>query len=304
MKKLFLDLNKIKGISWFVLSLIIGITNDAIVKFLCKTIPIYNIVFLRFLFGTLALIPFILLKGKSFKTSRILLHIIRGGLLFLATGSWCMGLTTGKLAVATTITFTIPIFVLILAIKFLNEKLNKIKIWATIVGFIGIVVVVNPTSDSFNITSTMLVIGSFFFASLDIINKKFSQVESIPPMLFYSNLFATLSSSILITDNLMSLVSIKTFLLLFLLGAGSNLMLYCLLKSFSYMEVSSVSPYRYLELIFSVVIGYIFFEERFGVVNWLGAILIILSTFIMLSFDTITTSPITKNTDMENRQFN
>jgi S-adenosylmethionine uptake transporter len=69
--------------------------------------------------------------------------------------------------------------------------------------------------------------------------------------------------------------------LLFILGAGSNLILYCLLKSFSYIEVSIVAPYRYLELLFSITLGYIFFKEQFNTTNWIGAGIIVLSTLIM-----------------------
>ena len=280
MEKLFLDFTKAKGISWFILSLIIGITNDVIMKFLGGNISVYEVVFLRFFFGTIVFAPFIFFNRKSFKTSRIFLHVTRGGILFLAIAAWCLGLNAGKLAVATTINFTIPIFVLILATKFLDETFNVIKVLVTIAGFIGIVIIINPASSDFNITSLMLVISAFLFASLDVINKKFISSESMLSMLFYSNLFAMLFSAAPGIYNWTS-PDAKTLLLLFILGAGANLILFCLLKSFSYIDVSAVSPYRYLELIFSISLGYIFFKEKFDATNWIGASIIILSTLLM-----------------------
>ena len=126
----------------------------------------------------------------------------------------------------------------------------------------------------------MLVVSAFLFASLDVINKKFVSVESMISMLFYSNLFATLFSAV---PGLYSWTTpdTKSLLLLFVLGGGANLILYCLLKSFSYIEVSAVSPYRYLELLFSITLGYMFFKEKFDTANWLGASVIIFSTLIM-----------------------
>ena len=280
MQKPFLDLNKTKGISWFILSLIIGIINDVIMKFLGGNLSIYEVVFLRFFFGTIILIPFIFFNKKSFKTSRIFLHALRGSILFLAIAAWCLGLNAGKLAVATTINFTIPIFILILAAKILDETFSTIKIAVTIAGFIGIVITINPTYSDFNITSLMIVISAFLFASLDVINKKFISDESMLSMLFYSNLFAMLFSAV---PGIYYWTSpdAKTLLLLFILGVGANFILYCLLKSFSYIDVSAVSPYRYLELIFSISLGYIFFKEKFDTTNWIGASIIILSTLIM-----------------------
>ena len=280
MKVSSLDITKLKGISWFISSLIIGITNDVIMKFLGGNLPVYEVVFLRFLFGTLVLIPFLFFNRKNSKTPKILLHIIRGGILFFAIAAWCIGINSGKLAVATTINFTIPIFVLILATKFLGEKFTITKILATIIGFIGIIIIVNPASSDFTITSLMLVVSAFLFASLDVINKKFTSSESLLSMLFYSNLFALLFSTIpgvyhWVTPDL------KTLMLLCILGTGANFILYCLLKSFSYIDVSAASPYRYLELIFSISLGYMFFKEKFDITNWTGATVIIISTIIM-----------------------
>jgi S-adenosylmethionine uptake transporter len=280
MENLRFDFNKAKGISWFILNLVISVTNDVIMKFLGGDLSAYQIVFLRFLFGSLVLVPFIFTNRKSFETSRLLLHISRGGILFLGIAAWCLGLNYGKLAVATTINFTIPIFILLLATKFLNEKFTMTKAFATFVGFLGIVVIVNPASTDFNGISLMLVISAFLFASLDVINKKFVSVEPMLSMLFYSNLFAALFSAgpALYYWNI---PAAKSLLLLFILGAGSNLILYCLLKSFSYIEVSAVASYRYLELLLSFTLGYIFFKEKFNTTNYIGAAIIIASTLIM-----------------------
>jgi len=280
MEKLSLDTNKTLGIAWFVLSLLVSVTNDALMKLLSGGIPTYEVVFLRFLFGTLTLVPFIFINRKSFVTSRIMLHVIRGGGFFLAISIWCSGLTVGKLAVATTINFTIPIFILLLAARFLKERLSPAKILATIIGFVGIIVIMNPTAADFNIKTLLLVGSAFLFASLDVINKKFVSSESMLSMLFYSNLFAMLFS---VTPGVYSWVTpdITSFALLLVLGAGGNLILYCLLKSFSCVEVSAVAPYRYFELLFSIIFGYVFFSEKFDVANWIGAGVIILSTLII-----------------------
>jgi S-adenosylmethionine uptake transporter len=67
-----------------------------------------------------------------------------------------------------------------------------------------------------------------------------------------------------------------------LLGLVANLILYCLLKSFEIVDASSVAPYRYVELIFSASLGYIFFGEIIDSHIVSGAIIIIIATLFVL----------------------
>lgn len=275
--------NVIKGISWFILNLVIGVLNDIIMKYLgINNISPYQVVFLRFFFAACTLLPWLLTHRASFITKRPGLHCIRGAFLFIGIALWCTGLTTSKLAVAVTINFTIPIFTMLLAVWFLKERCSKTQIIAAIIGLLGIFVVLNPTSLDFNVSSLVLICSAFLFASLDVINKTYVSKESTISMLFYSNLFTALFALIPALATWTTLAALGKVILLFLaLGAGGNLILYCLLKSFSYVDVSFVAPYRYLELLFSIILGKLFFSEEMDVVNYLGIILIMLSTFLL-----------------------
>lgn len=241
-----------------------------------------QVVFLRFFFATIILLPWLFTHKSSLKTSRISLHIVRGALLFVAILLWCKGLNSSKLAVATTINFTIPIFTMFLAAEFLKEYCNTFKIGAAILGFIGIIVMLNPISSDFNVFSLLLILSAFLFASLDVINKKFIPSESVINMLFYSNLFTAAFAFIpAIQSSWEPIWYLRTMASFVALGIGANLILYCLLKSFSYIEVSSVAGYRYLELLFSIVLGKFFFGEQMDIMNYLGILLIIFSSFLL-----------------------
>lgn len=237
--------NYLIGISWFILSLLISCINDVIVKYVSYSLHPFEIAFFRFLFGTLSLLPFMLYYGrKSFYTSRALLHFIRGAILFIAISIWCLGLNIIPIVSATLLTFTIPLFVLILAPIFLGEKV-KLELWIlTVVGFIGIIVVFQPTASDFNPLSLIMFSSAFLFALLDIINKKFVIQESMLSMLFYSAVVTTLLGflpALYFWQN----PTLHDLILMFGLGAGSNLILFCLLKGFALVDVSAVAPYRY-----------------------------------------------------------
>lgn len=278
--------NYLRGISWFILSLVISVTNDVFAKYLGQNLHSVQITFLRFLFGTLSLLPFMIYYGKkSFYTSRIGLHLIRGVLLFCAIALWCFGLTQAPITVATTLTFIIPMFVLILARIFLSEKVSWARWLVTIVGFLGTTIVLEPTNVNFSPLMLLLVLATAMFATLDVINKKFVVKESMLAMLFYTALVTMLLGAIP-TIFVWQTPSITQLTSLFLLGCGGNLILYCLLKAFAATEASAIAPFRYIELILSAGLGFAIFREIPTLALCLGSLIIIPCTLFLMYSET------------------
>lgn len=269
------------GILWFVLGLLISSMGDVMMKYLGANVHSYQIVFLRFLFATITLLPWFYTKKSSFITTRLKLHFMRGLLLFGGISFWCMGLNVVKIALATTINFTIPIFVAVLAVIFLKEKFNIFRLSATLLGFVGIVIAMNPAAADFNTISMSLLVSALMFATLDVINKRFVSDESTISMLFYSNVFTTLLSAIP-AFYVWVPVSYYDLFLFLLLGIVANLILYCLLKSFAIVDASAVAPYRYIELLFSSTLGYLFFNEILDSSILSGAVVIIIATLLII----------------------
>ncbi len=284
---------RVLGVLWFVFSLLVSSGNDIITKYLSANLSVYQVVFLRFMFGTLVLLPFMLYNKGSFKTKVIGVQFLRGLLLFGGMLLWCKGLTLVKVSTATVINFTIPIFVLILAALILKETFNIVRFMATVFSLIGIVLVLMPSSSDFNVLSVLLVVSALMFASLDVINKKFISNEGMLVMLFYSSFFTMLLSAV--PAYMTWIVPSKSdVILFFVLGIGANLILYCLLKAFKIVEASFVAPYRYLEFIFSAVMGYVFFVEVPDKTTFYGAIVIVISTLVVV-YDSFFVKVLTKS---------
>jgi len=275
----------ILGLFWFIMNLVMSVMNDVIVKTLGSRLPFAEVAFLRFLFGTLSLVPFILYYGKPcLKTSKASIHIVRGLLLFVAINMWSLGLNIVPIATVTVMSFTLPMFVLILAYIFLKEQVTW-KLWtATVVGFIGIYIILTPSTQKLNPFCLALVAAALMFATLDIINKKFIIQETMLGMLFYSASVTTLLG-IYPAHMVWVTPTYRELFLLSSLGIGSNAILYCILKAFSYVPASSVAPYRYLELLMSIFLGYILFGEVPEVNTYIGcAIIIPASLFIAYEY--------------------
>jgi len=274
--------NTRKGLFWFILSLFVGVGNDALTKYLSQSIHPWQIIFLRLALGVALLFPLMLYKGSSaFRTNRLSLHIIRGMIFFMALYSWSYGVSQSPITTATIMSFTIPFFVLIFSPLFLHEKIQW-QLWtATGIGFLGMLVTLYPIQWTLNTHSIFFLIATFLFASLDIINKKYVQQESMLCMLFYSFLTAALLTIAPASQHWVTPTT-KHILMLLTLASGGKLILYFLLKAFSLTEASILQPARYIELVISILLGYLIFHDLPTWKSLLGSLLIVPCTLYIL----------------------
>jgi S-adenosylmethionine uptake transporter len=270
------------GVSWFLLSLVSSSVNDVISKYAGVRLHSYEITFFRFLFGTMTLLPFVFFYGvNTLKTSRPTVHFFRGILLFLGIAGWTYGLTIAPVTTATVVSFTIPIFVLVLGVFFLSEKIIWQRWVVTLVAFLGLVLTLNTNSADFNPEVLVFVLAAIAFAILDIINKKFVIKESMISMLFYSAIITAVLALPFALQHWLT-PTVEELMLLFILGASANLILFFLLKAFALADATALAPYRYLELVLSAIIAYIVFAEIPGEATIYGALVIIPSTLFII----------------------
>lgn len=270
------------AIGWFILSLMSSCLNDIISKYMGMRLHSLEISFFRFSFGALTLIPFILYYGiGTLKTSNPLVHCSRGLLLFFGMTAWTYGVTIVPVTTATMVGFSMPLFVLVLAVFFLNENITWQRWGATIAGFVGIVITLKPHAEDFNPEVLVFIFAAMSFATLDIINKKFIVKESMISMLFYSAIVTAILSVVPATQYWQTPTT-NELLLLFILGASSNLILFFILKAFALLDATAIAPYRYLELLMSATFGYIIFGDIPSASTWYGAAILIPSTLFIV----------------------
>lgn len=270
------------GISWFLLSLVSSSANDVMSKYLGTRLHSFEVAFFRFFFSSIVLLPFVVYYGKNtLKTSRPFVHILRGLLLFFGMTSWTYGLTIAPVTTATVVSFSIPLFTLILAVFFLNENIIWQRWVVTVVGFIGLVITLKPHAEDFNPEILYFVLAAISFAMLDIINKKFVIKESMISMLFYSAIVTTVVSLPVASQYWLTPSSFE-LALLFVLGSSGSLILFFLLKAFSMVDATATAPYRYLELVISAIAAYFIFNEFPDKSTLHGAIIIIPATLFII----------------------
>lgn len=270
----------LQSLFWLLLSILSSCLNDLVTKYLITGLTVCQICFFRFTFGSLVLVPIMYHRG-SFKTQRPLLHLFRGLFLSIAMGLYAYSLTQMTMSSATVIGFTNPIFVLILARIFLKEEVAP-PIWmATVLTCIGMALILRPTM--YNSAALSCILATVVFASLDIINKKYIACEPILSMLFFSNLVA---SCCMLPVAYYYWKTPTLFELCFssILGIGSNLILYFLLKALKQSDVASLAPMKYTEWVLSILLGYLFFQEWPTFSTCLGAGIIISCTCFIVYY--------------------
>jgi len=279
------------GIGWYLMHFVVSIGNDSIMKFLGENLPPFQIVFLRFSAAALVLLPVLLFQGRSaFKSARLSMHAARGFLLALGIGLWCFGLNLMPFASCVVINNTMPFFKMLFAQLILGEKVGKERWLASLAGFIGCLIVFNPTAATFQPQSLVLLLSACCFAMLDIFNKKYTATETVTSMLFYGALSTAAIAAVRAIPHWVPVTS-SQFALIGCLGVGANFLLYCLLKAFKYVDASATCPYRYTEFVLSALAGFFVFKELPSKSTLLGSCIILPSVIYTAYMETRAPQP-------------
>jgi S-adenosylmethionine uptake transporter len=248
-----------QGALWTLLACLISSLNDALVKGVALK-PI-NILFFRFLFTTLTLMPVVFTRPKAFATSHHWIHGLRGLLFAAAMVPWCYSLQALPLPLMTLFSFSTPLFVTVLAGLFLKEKVGLHRMLATTLGFVGICLSVGFSSLPWTSSILLALAATGAFATLDIVNKRLlTSQEGLEPLMLYSALWTTVAilPLCLMEWQTPTLGQLSTMALL---GLGGNAFFWAVLRAASTSDLSALQPFRYGEFFFSCAISWLFFSQ-------------------------------------------
>jgi drug/metabolite transporter (DMT)-like permease len=238
----------------------------------------FEITFFRALIGFLGLIPFLAVAGSAgFRTQHLSKHVWRGVLGSISV--FCAYIGIGKLALAnyTALSFTKPLFAVILAFFILREQVRWRRWAATIIGFLGVLVMIRPGADTFSPWAFLALGDAFSIAFLITIVKRLPATETELVMMFYYGVIAILIS---LPFALMYWRWPTPFEWLLLTGVGlfGALSQYLWILAFRVGEASAVAPFDFLRLLFAALIGVALFSEYPDLWTIGGAVIVVAST--------------------------
>ncbi|MBL4906053.1 MAG: DMT family transporter [Sneathiella sp.] len=230
------------------------------IKYLGQEMDSFQIGFIRAFFGLIAILPFALRRGFApLRTKVFKMHLARSCVGI--TGMLCIfyAITHMPLADAVALTFTRPLFLILLAVVFLGEIVRWRRWLATLVGFVGVVIMVQANAEV-GLASGVALFGALMVALVSVFLKKLSRTEAPTTIMFYFGVIGSLisfvpASLVWITptwEQLAILAVAASF------GSGAN---FCIIRAFSVAEATAVAPFDYTRLIFSGILGFILFSE-------------------------------------------
>ena len=200
---------------------------------------------------------------KKVSNKFIVLSCLRG-LSFLAMNLFIfISVINVEFATAMTLTFSSPFFIVILSIFFLNDKVGIYRWSAIIVGFIGVVLILKPTSDIFNFYSIFSIFTAIAWALSVIILKFIPKGYSTSKIQFYTLLFNVIGALILfiILSSDFNINSTRDLMLMMLTGilGGSAAILF--VYAYRLISVSKLASFEYFGIPSSFLLGWLFFNE-------------------------------------------
>ncbi len=281
----------VRGSIWMVLSSLVFAVMATCIKLLGQDLPVIEILFFRQMFVILVVLPAI---ARGFPavlvTSRWPVHLTRALLAFVAMTAGFTALVHLPLAEATAISFARTLFTTILAVIFLHEVVGWRRWTATLVGFLGVVVVARPSPEHFNEYALLALLSACFVAALQIALRSLAQTERPVTIMTYQNVCL----SVLLAGPAAYLWVTPTWEQIGFLAAIGVLMSvvqWTMIKAYGIGEASAIAPMEYGRLLFATVAGIWVFAEVPTVYTLIGATLIIASTLYTVHRNSIRQAP-------------
>jgi drug/metabolite transporter (DMT)-like permease len=280
-----MEFNNLRAALFVVVAMTLITTNDAIVKHITEVFNVGQIMFLRGLMICVIFSVVMLLRGQPvFRRSSLhRWNLLRAFFELGATLFFLTGLSMLPIAVASTLGFSSPIFLALLAGIVLGERVGAERWIVILVGFGGVLLITNPFSVDASWAVVFPVICAFFVALRDL------AIRYVPPELPSSQVAFTNAWIVMLGGGLYSLVQgwgdADPIWYLWFVALGAVLFggYLCLIIGSRIGELSFISPFKYVSIIVAILYGFFIWGDEPTPTMLAGAAVIIVSGIILLS---------------------
>jgi drug/metabolite transporter (DMT)-like permease len=254
----------LRGMAWMALGGLLLVSMNALMKRMTTEMNPLQAQFLRYVFGLALMLPWILRAGwAAYRPRRLPGQLWRGACHCGALTLFFVALPHVPLADMTAILFITPIFVLAGAALVLRERVTAARWGAAAVGLVGIAIVVWPHlggGGRAGAWSLVMLASAPLFAASFLINKALTRHDSAPVIVAWQNLTVTLFALPMALPFWVAPTAWQwaAFLACGVLGNAAHL---CMTRAFGLADISAMQPVRYLDLVWSAMIGAIFFAD-------------------------------------------
>jgi len=251
--------NALLAILTVVLSTAFFAMGDVAAKLLTDTVPAIEVTWLRYIVFCAMVLPavFVLRGPAAMRTQRMRLQIIRGLGMAGSSVLFILGLRYLPVVSASAINFVSPIFITALSIPLLGEKVGVRRWMAALVGFAGVMVVVQPGGETFSPAAFLPMAAAASWAVAAITTRMMSS-ERPETMLAWSAVVGLVTLSAFVPFEWHT-PTLREIGIAFLMGAFSTTGHWLVILAYRKAPVSIVAPFSYVQLIFAGVLGFAVF---------------------------------------------
>jgi len=277
------------GVFLLFLELVLSVVIASTVKFLSDDLNIFSILFFRYSLSLPLLLAYgIYTHGRNIfkiKQKQVLLARIIFGLIGLSC--WYLSVIYLTLSVATVLLQTLPIFITIFAPFMTSEKVGLRRFLAVIVGFVGVIILINPNLDgsfAYSIIGLLFGAGATIFGALMFITLRMlgSKDSPIPTAIWYNFIgtivFGLLASFTNGAATLNIIINEGFWFLLVFIGVAASFQQYLMAKSHQLAPVTVLAPVHYSAIPLSMFVGVLYFEDIIDFRFLVGTLVIVCST--------------------------
>jgi len=265
------------GIGSMIMATLVFTLLQALVKELsARGYPTLQLVFFRSLFAMLPVLLLVRSQGgwSLLKTTRPRQHFYRCLAGLIAMACYFKAYSLLGMADAVAIGFSAPLFMTLLSIPLLGEKVGKHRWTALLIGFVGVLVMVRPGGELFQPAALIGLMGALCYALAMIAIRGMSRQEHSLTIVFYYSLFGALVAGVAIPFVFVLPSSWLDAGLMVGLGLLGGVGQFFLTQAFRLAPVAAVAPFDYTAMIWAIVLGVVLFAEWPSTAVVVGAVIV------------------------------
>jgi drug/metabolite transporter (DMT)-like permease len=253
-----------------------------------KTLVIYYSIFQLLLIKYFFVLFLSLIESKRkkniifYKSKNIKMQIFRSLLSVLESGFFVLSFKYLSLADAHSVGSLAPVIVVALSAIILKERVST-KTWIAIfIGFIGVLIILRPTSSIFDPKALLPLVAAFALGLYQIITKKVSEYDPTEVSLFYTSVVGIIIMSFL-ASSFWKPIDSSSYVLFLAIGVFFSLGIYLQIIALSKARASIVQPFHYTLIFWAIILGYIFYDDIPDLFTLIGALIITISGIFVLN---------------------
>ena len=255
---------------------------DATAKLLTERYHMVQLVWARYFFHLLLLLPYVLLRHgvRVFRPGRPLLQVVRSSLLMVSTGLFFIAIAFMPLADAIAVVFVYPFIITALSPWVLGERVGVWRWGAVAVGFIGTLIIIRPGLGVASPGVPFALAAGSVYACYVLSTRKLAGVD--PPLvtLAFTGLVGAVVSSALLPFFWIT-PELGDWPLMLLMGFCAAVGHFGIILAHEKATAAQLAPIGYAEIVSTSILGYLYFGDFPDAITWLGIAIVVASGVVI-----------------------